>query len=60
MIEPMATVERAVTGNDPRAAADRVARLLTEVLSPAVLVAVVLFAVAWVSAESPMSALVTG
>ncbi|MDR6317748.1 phosphatase PAP2 family protein [Actinoplanes couchii] len=40
--------------------ADRVARVVTEILSPAVLVAVVLFAVAWASAETPMSALVTG
>ncbi|WP_433789518.1 phosphoesterase PA-phosphatase [Actinoplanes sp. CA-252034] len=39
---------------------DRVARLLTEVLSPAVLVAGILFAVAWASVESPMSALVMG
>ncbi|MDI6104757.1 phosphoesterase PA-phosphatase [Actinoplanes sp. NEAU-A12] len=40
--------------------ADRVARLLTEILSPAVLVATVLFAVAWASADSPVSALVMG
>ena len=42
------------------AAADRVARWCTEILSPAVLVATVLFAVAWASADSPLSALVTG
>ncbi|KHD77446.1 phosphoesterase PA-phosphatase [Actinoplanes utahensis] len=40
--------------------ADRVARLLTEVLSPAVLVAVVLLAVAWASADSALSALIMG
>ncbi|GIE83189.1 hypothetical protein Aph02nite_91390 [Actinoplanes philippinensis] len=39
---------------------DRAARLLTEVLSPAVLVAGVLFAVAWASVESPASALLMG
>ncbi|MFC4066402.1 phosphoesterase PA-phosphatase [Actinoplanes subglobosus] len=42
------------------AVADRVARLFTEILSPAVLVAGVLFAVAGASAGSPMSALVMG
>ncbi|GGN19916.1 membrane-associated phospholipid phosphatase [Actinoplanes campanulatus] len=41
-------------------AADRAARLLTEVLSPAVLVATVLLAVAWHAADSPMSALIMG
>jgi membrane-associated phospholipid phosphatase len=40
--------------------ADRVARLLTEVLSPAVLVAMVLLVVAWSSAESAGQALAMG
>lgn len=48
------------SSTDRGSVADRVARLFTEVLSPAVLVAGVLFAVAGASAESPMSALVMG
>jgi hypothetical protein len=55
MIDVMAT-----SGTEQAVVADRVARLFTEILSPAVLVATVLFAVAWTSADSPMSALVTG
>ncbi|MEV6302221.1 phosphoesterase PA-phosphatase [Actinoplanes sp. NPDC051861] len=39
---------------------DRLARLLTEVLSPAVLVATVLISVAWHAADSPLTALVWG
>lgn len=61
MIDSMApsstAPETETTSGSP---ADRLARLLTEILSPAVLVAVVLFAVAWSSAESPRSALVMG
>ncbi len=59
MIHVMATVDR-VDEVGRRTVGDRVALVFTEVLSPAVLVAVVLFAVAWDSAESPMSALVMG
>ncbi|BCJ56250.1 hypothetical protein Asp14428_77250 [Actinoplanes sp. NBRC 14428] len=40
--------------------ADRVARLLTEILSPAVLVATVLLAVAWHAADTPGQALLWG
>jgi membrane-associated phospholipid phosphatase len=43
-----------------RTPADRAARLLTELLSPAVLVATVLLVVAWTSAESPGQALAMG
>ncbi|MFC6565887.1 phosphatase PAP2 family protein [Actinoplanes utahensis] len=49
-----------VTEKQQVTTADRVARLLTEVLSPAVLVAVVLLAVAWASADSALSALIMG
>jgi membrane-associated phospholipid phosphatase len=40
--------------------ADRIARLLTEILSPAVLVAAVLIAVAWQAAENALTALIWG
>jgi membrane-associated phospholipid phosphatase len=61
MIDVMATssTER-ITAAERAGTTGRAARLLTEILSPAVLVAVVLFAVAWASAESAMSALVMG
>jgi membrane-associated phospholipid phosphatase len=61
MIDVMATssTER-ITAAERSRTPGRAARLLTEILSPAVLVAVVLFAVAWASAESAMSALVMG
>ncbi|GIE34642.1 hypothetical protein Ait01nite_076870 [Actinoplanes italicus] len=61
MIDVMATssTER-IPAAERVGVTDRAARLLTEILSPAVLVATVLFAVAWASAESPMSALVMG
>lgn len=39
---------------------DRAARLLTEILSPAVLVAAILIAVAWHAAGSPFTALIWG
>ncbi|MEV0902145.1 phosphoesterase PA-phosphatase [Actinoplanes sp. NPDC049802] len=50
----------AMSSTAPPPVADRTARLLTEVLSPAVLVATVLLAVAWHAADSPMSALIMG
>lgn len=53
-------IHHRVTPSGRRTGTDRVARLLTEVLSPAVLVAVVLFAVAGASAGSPVSALIMG
>ncbi|MFC7533885.1 phosphoesterase PA-phosphatase [Actinoplanes sp. GCM10030250] len=43
-----------------RRPADRAARVLTEILSPAVLVAAVLIAVAWHAADSPLTALIWG
>ena len=55
MTAPVLTRDR--TGKRP---ADRAARLLTEVLSPAVLVATVLLAVAWHAADTPGQALLWG
>jgi len=61
MIDVMATSGTGRVIDDERAgAADRLARVLTEVLSPAVLVAVALLAVAWASADSALSALIMG
>ena len=51
------TLPDARTGRRP---ADRAARLLTEILSPAVLVATVLLAVAWHAADTPGQALLWG